>query len=109
MDASTAILQLNDPKHFNTFSNELGEDMLHAIGVHVSALPSVVSVVLQGAGPHFSVGGNPYQMGGNRLMLAGLALSLRELYDGFLRLRALPRPVVGALHGTLVGGGVAGC
>ena len=40
---------------------------------------------------------------------AGFALRLRELYDGFVQLRTLPHPVVGAVHGALVGGGVAGC
>ena len=38
VDASTAILQLNDPEHFNTFSNELGEDMLHAMQVRTTML-----------------------------------------------------------------------
>ena len=65
-DAATAILQLNDPEHFNTFSNALGEDMRRAVQ-HVSAQPDVTSVVLQGAGPHFSVGGNPYTMRGSHV------------------------------------------
>ena len=107
--AATAILELDDPEHFNTFSNALGEDMRRAMQ-HVSAVPDVGSVVLQGAGPHFSVGGNPYAIRSSHVMSpAAFALSLRELYDGFLKLRTLPHPVVGAVHGTLVGGGVAGC
>ena len=51
---------------------------------------------------------NPYAMP-PVMSPAGFALSLRELYDGFLQLRTLPHPVVGAVHGVLVGGGVAGC
>jgi enoyl-CoA hydratase/carnithine racemase len=102
MNAATAVLQLNDPEHFNTFSTGLGEDMRRAMQ-QICALPSVASVVLQGMGPHFSVGGNPYALRGSLVMrAAGFALSLRELYDGFLQLRTLPRPVLGAVHGTLV-------
>ena len=109
LDGAQMLLQLNDPEHFNTFSTGLGEDMRRAV-LHICAQPSVGSVVLQGAGPHFSVGGNPYAMRGSLVMSpAGFALSLRELYDGFLQLRTLPHPVLGAVHGALVGGGVAGC
>ena len=108
-EATAAILQLNDPEYFNTFSNELGEDMRRAVH-HICSQPSVQAVVLQGAGPHFSVGGNPYAMRGSAAVtLAGFALSLRELYDGFLHLRSLSLPIICAVHGTLVGGGVAGC
>ena len=59
VDASTAILQLNDPEHFNTFSTGLGKDM-HCALQHVRVQPSVGCVVLQGAGAHFSAGGNPW-------------------------------------------------
>ena len=77
---------------------------------HLSAVPDVASVVLQGAGTHFSVGGNPYALRSSPVMNpAAVSLSLRKLYDGFLKLRTLPHPVVGAVHGALVGGGVAGC
>ena len=74
MHAATAILQLNDPEHFNTFSTGLGEGMRCAVQ-QICALPSVASVVLYGAGPHFSVGGNPYAMRGSLVMrAAGFAL-----------------------------------
>ena len=109
VESAQVVLQLNDPQHFNSFSTGLGEDFRRAVQ-HICAQPSVASVVLQGAGPHFSVGGNPYAMRGSLVMsLTGFALSLRECFNGFLQLRTLPHPVVGAVHGTLVGGGVAGC
>jgi len=107
-DGSTATLQLHDPKHFNTFSSGLGADMRHAVQ-HVCSLPGLASVVLQGVGPHFSAGGNPYALSEAFMTPAGFAISLRELYSGFLQLRTVPHPVVGAVHGTLVGGGVAAC
>ena len=108
MRSTMAILQLDDPESFNTFSNGLGADMRRAVQ-HARSLPALSGVSLQGAGRHFSVGGNPYTM---RLdaaaSAAGLALSLRKLYDGFVQLRLLLQPVACAVHGTLVGGGVAG-
>ena len=103
VDSARVTLQLNDPEHFNTFSTGLGEDVRHAVQ-HICSLPSVSSVVLQGAGPHFSVGGNPYAKHGSiGATLASYTLSLRELYSGFLQLRALSHPVTGAVHGALVG------
>ena len=49
MDAATAILQLNDPERFNTFSICLGEDARRAVE-HVYALSSVASLCLMAAG-----------------------------------------------------------
>ena len=102
-------VQLDDPEYFNTFSTGLGEDMRRAL--QVSGIQSgLISVVLQGTGSHFSVGGNPYSMRSTVATTpAAFSLRCRELYDGFLRLRLLSLPVIGAVHGDLVGGGVAGC
>ena len=108
MDGATATLQLNDPEHFNTFSMELGEDM-RRVAAHTCCLPHVACVVLQGAGPHFSAGGNPYAAQRRVMSHAEQVFSLREIYDGFLQLRTLPHPVSCAVHGTVIGGGVAGC
>ena len=109
IDAATVILELHDPEHFNTFSSGLGEDMCHAVQ-RVCALPSMTSVVLQGAGPHFSVGGNPYtkMTGDTATEFSSFTLSLRELYAGFIQLRTLVGVTFGAVHGALVGGGIAG-
>ena len=106
LDGAQMVLQLNDPERFNTIGTALCEAVRHT-AQHVRTQPSVGSVVLQGVGPHFSPGGNPFSRD-IVPSLAGFALSLRELYYGFLQLRTLPRPVVGAVHGSLVGGGVAG-
>ena len=66
--------------------------------------------VLQGAGQHFSVGGNPYRsVDFISVPLPTLARTCRELYSGFLRLRRLDAAVTCAVHGALIGGGVAAC
>ena len=75
---------------------------------HAKSLPFVRSLVLQGAGVHFSAGGNPFAVRASYATSpAGFALSLRELYEGFLSLRSLQHPLAAAVHGTSVGGGVA--
>ena len=102
-----AVLELNDPTRFNTFSNELAEDMRSAVWF-VRELSEIHSVVLQGAGAHFSAGGNPYAKE-VVTMPPILCRSLIKLYSGFVKLRSLPFPVTSAVHGTLVGGGIAAC
>ena len=110
MGATMVTLMLNDPRHFNTFSAGLGQDMCCAVQ-YLCALPGIRSTVLQGVGPHFSVGGNPYAERYRPLMLrmADVTLSLDKLFNGFVKLRVLPHAIVGAVHGTLIGGGIAAC
>ena len=90
MHGSTAFLELNDPMRFNTFSADLGEDTRVAVQ-HLNSMPGLSSLVMQGSGPHFSVGGNPYALQQtSRTPFACFAQSLRELYHGFIQLRMLP-------------------
>ena len=96
-----AIISLNDPHHFNSFSVGLGDDMQAAVN-YLRGLRHVASVALQGAGPHFSVGGNPYALPSlGKVDHASFARSLRVLYSGFIDLRILEYPVTGAIHGKV--------
>jgi enoyl-CoA hydratase/carnithine racemase len=102
-----ATLQLNDTAHFNAIGADICEDMRLAVD-YVRLIPVVIGVVLQGAGPHFCIGANPYASNGNASMTkAGFVFHLRQLYVGFLQLRTLAYPVTCAVHGTLVGGAFA--
>ena len=69
---------------------------------------TVRAVVLKGAGAHFSAGGNPYAHKGDA-PLAAAAAALRHTFAGFAALRALAVPLVCAVHGTVIGGGIAAC
>jgi len=115
LDRRTGVahLELHDPQHFNAFSPGLGNSVLKAVVAierMVAAQPSTIkAVLLTGKGKHFSVGGNPHQLKSvAKLSLPVLSLVLREVYNGFLKLSALPVPVVAAVHGSLVGGALAG-
>ena len=109
----SAVVQLDDPATLNTFSAALGHDVRRAVDFLREVEPGAAAAVLQGAGPHFSVGGNPYTArgagGSEASSLSSFARSLRSLYEGFLQLRSLDRLLVCAVHGSLVGGAIAGC
>ena len=113
-DDRLAVIQLNDPDHFNSFSPALAEDMRSAV-MHLQSLPNSVAVSLQGSGPHFSVGGNPYAIreaaaaAGTSASFASFAAFIRGLYKGFLQLRTLNAPITCAVHGSVIGGGLAAC
>ena len=66
------VVELADFEHFNTFSAALGDDMLRAVD-YLQALSVGSPVMLQGAGPHFSVGGNPYAQGVSSPSFASIA------------------------------------
>jgi len=102
-----AILELHDPKRFNTVTHELGEDVAHAIRL-IQRHEGLRAIVLQGAGAHFCAGGNPYAAK-VRMPLAALAHSLERDLSGFAELRSMPIPVTCAVHGKLIGGGNAAC
>ena len=67
------------------------------------------AVVLRGAGTHFSPGGNPRAWHTRGAPLAAAAAALRRTFAGFAALQALAVPLVCAVHGTVIGGGIAAC
>ena len=86
----------------------MGEDFLLAIEQLTACGAGVRAVVLRGAGAHFSAGGNPHTHKGGA-PLAAAAAALRRAFAGFAALRALAVPLVCAVHGTVIGGGIAAC
>jgi enoyl-CoA hydratase/carnithine racemase/NADP-dependent 3-hydroxy acid dehydrogenase YdfG len=107
---NVALLELNDPSHFNALTMEMASDMQIAVQwLKAQGHGSIISVVLQGAGDHFCPGGNLYR---NRAPTATSTAGARaaiDLFDGFCRLRTLPMPTLCAVHGTVLGGGLAVC
>jgi len=86
----------------------MGGDLLLAAEQLAACGAGVRAVVIRGAGAHFSPGGNHYRNEGDA-PLAAAAAALRRLFAGFAALQALAVPLVCAVHGTVIGGGIAAC
>jgi 2-(1,2-epoxy-1,2-dihydrophenyl)acetyl-CoA isomerase len=106
-----AVMTLNDPSVLNAFGRKLREDMAEAMD-HVET-GSARCLVITGAGRAFCSGANlndPDRPPRNRAAEArGEAKSdLESWYNPmFMRLRALPIPIVTAINGMAAGAGMS--
>jgi hypothetical protein len=109
-DGSTkmGVIVLNDPAHFNALGGSLIID-LTAVVEHANTMACVKGLVLQAAGPHFCIGGNPYGKHVGVASMAAFADSLLMTTHGCCKLRELTCPLTVAVHGHLAGGGIALC
>jgi enoyl-CoA hydratase len=117
-EAEVATLWLDRPEARNAMGSDLWRDLPRAMDL-LSANPAVRVVVVAAEGPHFSVGLDLKEMGG---MLSGgggdpspsspaaRARSARanvlRLQDSITAVARCPKPVVAAVHGYCIGGGV---
>ena len=109
--AAIALVELNDPEHFNALTHEMASDMA-AVTERMRSYTraSVHSAVLQARGAHFCPGGNLYRLKSVQSTdLRAAARSAVDLFDGFCSLRILPYPVISAVQGKLLGAGLAIC
>ena len=100
-----AIITLNDPKLGNPMSPEMG-DAFSAVVARIRQLDDLRTVIVRGAGHHFSVGGH-------RGMLTKLADPTMNaearrdfmlgFYDRWLSLLEIPVPVIAAIEGDCIG------
>jgi enoyl-CoA hydratase len=99
-----ATITLNRPEALNAFSNEVIEEVLHALE-DVRNDEKVRVVVLTGAGEKaFSAGADIKTMiGMNALKARELSLRGEKLCDAF---EDLEKPVIAALNGYALGGGL---
>jgi enoyl-CoA hydratase len=117
-ETEVATLWLDRPEARNAMGSDLWRDLPRAMDL-LSADPAVRVVVVAAEGPHFSVGLDLKEMGG---MLSGgggdpspsspaaRARSARanvlRLQDSITAVARCPKPVVAAVHGYCIGGGV---
>jgi len=104
VEGPVATLTLNRPSAMNAMGRRFAEDLEQALR-DLRAQPSIRAVVVTGAGERaFSVGGDIKERG---------AMSLEERWSHALRLgrcfddiEALPVPVIAAVNGYALGGGM---
>lgn len=98
MTDGVVTITLNDPPRRNSVTSELSL-ALEAACQEVSAEPEAHAVVVTGAGPAFSAGGDIST-------LTDRTVPLGVLYRGFEALAALTVPTVAAVNGAAVGAGM---
>ena len=94
---------LNRPRQLNAYNVAMRDDLFTALSA-VHDDPEVRAMVLAGAGPAFSTGGDVSEFGSSPSPT--IARWVRFRRDVWGRLRALPVPTVAAVHGYAVGGGL---
>jgi len=111
-----ATLWLDRPEARNAMGPDLWADLPRACEA-LSEEPDIRALVLAARGPHFSVGLDLKSMGG---MLTGgggpsrsqaskarrARLEVKRLQDAITAVAQLPFPVIAAVHGFCIGGGV---
>ena len=108
---AVALIELDDPERYNALSSGLVAELKAALAaLHDDR--SVRVVVLQGAGRGFCAGA---VMTGDELPesardrgpVGRIHMFQQHLVDMILAVRELPQPVIAAVHGAAVGGGLA--
>jgi (methylthio)acryloyl-CoA hydratase len=101
IDGAVAIVTLNRPERRNAFSHALGDALDAAFG----SLPDQVrAVVLTGAGPHFCAG---LDLKEHKEIEPFEAVKFSRSSHALLnRMRDCGRPVIAAMQGAVIGGGM---
>ena len=111
IDNRVATLTLNRPEHRNALSPELSAKLIQELR-RADADPLVKCIVIDGAGEHFSAGGDVKGMGRNSAKaetpiderIADLRIKQRTLTGALVGLR---KPTLAALPGPAAGAGLA--
>jgi 2-(1,2-epoxy-1,2-dihydrophenyl)acetyl-CoA isomerase len=104
-EVGVATITLNRPDALNSLTVPMKQELLAALR-RVEVDPVVRAVILTGAGRAFCAGQDLKE----RLQpdAAPLGVELRERYNPIIRsMRALPKPIVGAINGVAAGAGAS--
>ncbi len=105
-----ARITLHRPEARNAYSIEMIDGLVAALD-RAEDDPDVWVVVLAGAGPSFSAGGDLKAMAARAGMFAGDPVRLRTAYTRHIqrvprRLQAFDKPVIARVHGAAIGAGL---
>jgi len=101
-----ATIELNRPQALNAWNQQLGQDLLAALG-QVAEDDAVRAIFITGAGRAFSSGADLKDISGGQLTPSGrpdVYTTLTERYHPIMHaIRDVPKPVVAAVNGPAVG------
>lgn len=106
------LVELDDPERYNALSNQLVRE-LRATLAEIAEDRTVRAVVLAGTGRGFCAGANmtggdePNPAAEGRGPVGFIQVIQEHLAKLMLAIRELPQPVIAAVHGAAVGGGLA--
>jgi len=112
VDGGVTVVELADPQRYNALSNQLVRE-LRAVLADVAEDRTVRAIVLTGAGRGFCAGANmtggdePNPAAEGRGPVGFIQVMQEHLAKLMLAIRELPQPVIAAVHGAAVGGGLA--
>lgn len=105
VEGAVGVIELSRPEKFNCISTSV-MTALDAGRTRFEADSKVRAILIRAAGKHFCTGADLDEVKGLRTDEAGLQRFLGEGMEVLMRLEASPLPVVAAVHGFALAGGL---